>query len=103
MLLIVFQSCITEDVGIVKAYDPNPKQALTFKIVSGNDNNAFTIDNTGLVKVNSRQALVGRNKFELLVSVTDDGKMWNENTYVQDIPLSASAIITINETAWNKK
>lgn len=103
-LLLVFQSCLTDSViGTVKATDKNATQALTYRIVSGNVNNAFTIDkNSGLIKIVSREALVGKEKIEILVSVTDDGKLWTGKTYYQDTILTSTATITIMQSAWTK-
>lgn len=72
-------------VGTVTASDPDG-DALTYSIIAGNINNAFSIDNSGAIYVNNSAELdyETRTHFNLTVSVTDPGS------------LSASAPVTIN-------
>ena len=59
-------------VGTVMATDPNAGQTLTFTIVSGNINNAFSIDAlTGVLSVANKAAL--NADFALVVKVQDSG------------------------------
>jgi len=105
MLLI---SCTPDKyIGIVKAYDKNPKQVLSYSIISGNTGNAFAIDKTtGSVRIASKKAIdqSGQSYFILKVSVSDDGKMWSSSgfMYFQDKPMSSTASITILKSAWTK-
>lgn len=64
-------------VGQNGAVDPE-NQALTYTIISGNTNNAFTVDNQGRVLVNNPAALdfeVGPNSFNLVVQAKDPGNL----------------------------
>lgn len=99
IILLFMTSCVTNEIGTVNAYDNNVKQKLTYKITSGNVDNTFTINNNGLITYNKQPS---KNKYELTVIVTDDGKMWANDTYFQDVRLSDSATITILQSAWNK-
>ncbi len=63
-------------VGTVVATDPNAGQALTYSILSGNTNNAFTIvATTGIIKVATSTALNFEvtPSFALVVKVMDNG------------------------------
>jgi len=63
-------------VGTVIATDPDPGNILTYSIVGGNTNNAFTINaSTGEIQVQTSSALNYETTptFDLLVSVTDGG------------------------------
>ena len=63
-------------VGTVIATEPDFNQTLTYTIVSGNLNNAFSLSETdGLIKVNNSAALNYENNqvFTLVVSVQDNG------------------------------
>ena len=64
-------------VGSIIATDNDFNQTLTYSIVSGNLNNAFTIDpSNGTLKVNNSAALnfEENQEFTLVVSVQDNGK-----------------------------
>ena len=76
-------------VGVVTATDPDAGQNLTYEILDGNTNNAFTIDpETGEISVSNAAAInfEALPVFQLLVQVTDDA----------DSPLSDTAVVTIN-------
>jgi hypothetical protein len=63
-------------IGAVNAYDPDSSQILTFSIVSGNLNNAFSINpNDGSLLVNNQAALnfESYQQFIVTVSVQDNG------------------------------
>ena len=73
-------------VTTIAATDPDVGQALIFEIISGNTNSAFSIDNTGKIKVSNLNSLKSNNSFNLSVRVSDNGSP----------SLSSSATVTIN-------
>lgn len=74
--------------GTVVASDPNAGQAVSFFIISGNSNNAFSINGSnGNLSVNNSSALSSQT-FTLIVRATDNG---TPNMYSQ-------ATITVNVT-----
>jgi VCBS repeat-containing protein len=76
-------------VGTVVATDPDPGQTVSFAIVGGNTNNAFTINAaTGQLRVNNPAALDFETikSFSLIVRATDSGTP----------QLSAQATVTVN-------
>ncbi len=85
-------------VGTVIATDPDstaPDNTLTYSIVSGNTNNAFSIDPaTGQISVNNSSGLnfESQSQFTLRVQVSDGG----------DPSLSATSDVTINVTNVNE-
>ncbi len=63
-------------VGTVDASDPNSGQVLTYSIISGNTNNAFTINSTSgelVVKTASALNILTTPVFSLVVKVQDNG------------------------------
>lgn len=86
---IAQNAAIGSTVGTVSASDPDAGQTLVFAILSGNTNNAFSINpSSGLITV--AQALPLQN-FSLTVKVTDNGSPI----------LSSQATVTINVSASN--
>lgn len=76
-------------VGVVSATDPDAGQNLTYEILDGNTNNAFTIDpETGEISISNAAAInfEALPQFQLLVQVTDDAGS----------PLSDTAVVTLN-------
>ena len=76
-------------VGTIIASDPNAGQSLTFSILSGNTNGAFTLNSvTGVITIanSSALSLQTSNIFSLIVKVQDNG------TGI----LSSQATITVN-------
>lgn len=57
----------------VNASDPDVDQSLNYTLVSGNLNNAFSLDHSGSITVNNNQALASVNLFQLIVEVSDNG------------------------------
>jgi Ca2+-binding RTX toxin-like protein len=63
------------EVGTVEANDPDPDGAVTtFAITAGNTNNAFKIDNNGVIRVNDATKLDFENlaSYKLTVTATDN-------------------------------
>jgi len=88
----------------VMATDPEG-QPLTYTIVSGNDDNAFTIDGSGNITVLTQSAidLSVRPGFNLIVAVSDGVNTVNANitvniVYVNTPPSAADIVITIPDT-----
>lgn len=76
---------LTTLVGTVSAFDPDPSQAVSFNIASGNTGNAFTVDASGQLRVNASLDFETRGTYELVVQVTDSGAQ----------PLTDSATVTV--------
>jgi len=57
----------------VNAHDPDVGQTLSYDLISGNQNNAFSLDNNGRISVSNHQALSSVNVFQLIVEVSDNG------------------------------
>ena len=77
-------------VGTVVATDPNAGQTLTYTIVSGNTNNAFTLNSsTGQIIVANSAAInyESASSFALIVRVTDNGtgNLWSQATITINI------------------
>ena len=70
-------------VGNVNAYDADGDQ-LSYSITSGNPGDAFSIDATGLVKVNNSEALDYETKtgYQLIVNVSDGIHNNSMNAYI---------------------
>ncbi|MDO9254584.1 MAG: cadherin domain-containing protein, partial [Bacteroidales bacterium] len=94
---------IGTSVGVVKAYDPNPDQALNFAIFSGNSDGIFTIDaSTGELFVADSNALVllSNDSVQLVVKVQDNGSvsMSNQATVTVFILSSNVAPVIASQT-----
>ncbi|MBK7172698.1 MAG: cadherin domain-containing protein [Bacteroidales bacterium] len=100
-------------IGTVVASDPNAGQVLTYSLVSGNTNEAFSLDSeTGVILVNNPLALNFEilSSFSLLVRVTDDGTgnlssqaLINvEVLDVNEAPVISAQTFTVNENAANE-
>lgn len=63
-------------VGQIVANDPDAGQLLSYTLINGNNNNAFTISTSGLITVNNPDAINydQLNQFVLTVAVTDNGQ-----------------------------
>ncbi|MDD2526927.1 MAG: cadherin domain-containing protein, partial [Lentimicrobiaceae bacterium] len=94
--------------GTILASDPDQGQALSFSIISGNTENAFTLNaETGILSVNNSSALDYEtcSTFSLIVRVTDDGEgeLWSEALIVVAIndvnenPVITGQLFSINE------
>jgi hypothetical protein len=85
-----------QQVGVVVATDPDAGQTLTYSIISGNTNNAFTINSaTGALTVNNTSALNYEviTSFGLTVRAQDNGQ---GNLYSQ-------ATVSVNITEVNEQ
>ncbi len=84
-----------EDVGQVEAMDPDNGQTLAYAILSGNTENAFTLNSsTGMLTVSNSDALNSSVNpiFNLMVEVTDNGTG----------NLSSQATVTVNVSDVNQ-
>ncbi len=99
-------------VGTVIATDPNPGQAITFSITSGNTNNAFSVNAaTGVLSVSNSQALnyEATTSFQLTLRATDNGigSLWSQATVTVNIqnvnenPLISNQSFTASQNASN--
>lgn len=99
-------------VGTVVATDPNAGQTLTYSILSGNTNNAFTINaSTGVISVATSSALNYEimQLFNLLVKVQDNGtgNLSSQATItvsilnVNESPVITNQSFSINENTAN--
>jgi VCBS repeat-containing protein len=81
-------SAANTTVGTVTYTDPDTGQSHSYAITAGNTNNAFSIDSSGVIKVNNAAALDYETNpsFNLTVSVTDSGSP----------ALSGETTVTIN-------
>ncbi|KAF0202001.1 MAG: outer membrane adhesin-like [Bacteroidetes bacterium] len=81
-------------VGQVVASDPDPGQAITYSIISGNSESAFMINESGQLLVNNGLAInyEVQSTYQLTVMVTDNGEP----------SLSASARVTVSITDINE-
>ncbi|HET6422321.1 MAG TPA: cadherin repeat domain-containing protein [Planctomycetaceae bacterium] len=91
------------------AIDPDG-QPLTYTIISGNTNNAFSVDSQGRIVVNNPAALdfeTGPNSFNLTVRATDPGNLSATSamlvtvTNANDAPVVAPKAFSINENSAN--
>jgi parallel beta-helix repeat protein len=100
------------NIGTVIANDPNPGQTLTFSILSGNTNNAFTINSlSGVLSVASTSALnyEAATSFSLIIKVQDNGEgnLSSEATIIVNVlninesPSISNQSFSINENAEN--
>ena len=78
-------------VGTVSASDPDPFDALTYSITSGNISNAFKIDSNGVIQVENFEAVDFEVNpvFNLTVQVEKEGK--SEVEMNQPMPLFRAA------------
>jgi hypothetical protein len=84
---ITENASVNSVVGTVSASDPDNNQTLSFSLISGNVNNAFSLNaSTGVLSVQNAQAInyTAIQQFSLLVQVSDQGS------------LSANATIIVN-------
>jgi|GEM_PF-602816 len=99
--------------GLVSATDPDPGQTLSFAIVSGNIDNAFSINDAGELIVANAAAIDFESNptFSLLVMVSDNGSpvLWAQSsvtvnlTDANDAPVILPQSFTVKENNGNGK
>ncbi len=90
----VDENATSGTVATVNATDDDTFQTLTYTIVSGNTDNAFEIDNSGIITINNLQALdfEVNPSFSLIIDVEDSGTP--SNTTSENLTI---ALTDVNE------
>lgn len=60
-------------VGDLMAFDPDPKQSLTYSIVSGNPEGTFAIDSQGILRLSTNLNYETRPSYALTIQISDNG------------------------------
>jgi VCBS repeat-containing protein len=100
-------------IGTIVATDPNPGQSISFSIISGNIDNAFTLSSDGVLSVNNAEAInfEMNRMYTLLVLASDNGApmLWSQAAItvfiqnVNDAPMMAPQKYSVKENTPNKR